>query len=264
MILLLLPVAAQADLVLECSESEVQGTAPGPGAVDVPTDARITVVLSGCEAPETDRILRLEALDGTGGATLLLEAEIEWIDAGLGYSARSFSVDGGMAPLTDHRITVEGAAAPVEVAFRTGEGPSEPLAGAFDAVLRSASWRPRDDTALLTALLTPVPDPSGLSVVGLVDPEDESDISAARLLADRDGEPIDSRQGLDASWEEAQQPDEVCRRAVQWDGAGRIVGEGVQLCAEPEIVRGCSTAGASSASLLPLALLSLLFVRRSR
>jgi hypothetical protein len=131
MILLFLSLAAHADIALECSESEVQGTAPGPGAVDVPTDARITVMLSGCEAPETDRIVRLEALDDAGGATLLLEAEIEWIDAGLGHSARSFAVDGGMAPLTDHRITVEGAAAVVEVAFRTGEGPSEPLAGAL-------------------------------------------------------------------------------------------------------------------------------------
>jgi hypothetical protein len=233
-----------------CTGPLVVATVPPPNAEDVPRDVRLSFLYGDA------------CSDVSGGAEVSVYA---WRDDGDGERAASGTIPTGrfdlgslhpepiLEPLTDH--TVDGA---VSLAFRTGDFLAPTLTGEITGEVVAARWDRRGDVIRFEASIVPVPDPSGLSVVELADPDDPDVVLGGAIVGSRD-EVL--AIGL---WTLPERPDTICVDAIQRDAAGRQVGEALRLCDEPTGTRGgggCSTTGASPAW---LALLSLLLLRRSR
>ncbi|MBK9648372.1 MAG: hypothetical protein IPO67_25010 [Deltaproteobacteria bacterium] len=245
---------AETQIFLPCDSPTVALTLPYVEQTNVPTDARIVALILPCESQGAESF-SVELL-GADGERLVIEPQIVSVQPW-----RELIViqpEGGLAPNSDFvlRLTPEEVGEVTEVGFSTGEGLVQGLGDAVPSVTIWEPWVGRiSGERVLTgyAIVTPVPDPDGLSLVGILSDED-SPYRFMNLWQQNSGgdtmlgsvEPITER------------PEELCLEVVQIDGRG-VETEPVEACAPVER-RGCSAVPAAPG--LVAAALALLGLRR--
>jgi hypothetical protein len=245
---LLFALTSSAEAYTLCLGPEVVATVPPVNAVDVPRDVRISLQYGNACSDSWEE--KSATLWTRGGAD-----EEQLVGSGIVTNGRhdlgSFHADAELDARADYQVS--GA---WDFAVRTGEHLAPELTGEISGEVIEASFDRGEDLLRFQARIVPVPDPSGLSVIELVDPSDPDVVLGGAIV----GEAEEVR--AIALWELDRRPDTVCVDALHRDAAGRQVGEPLRLCEDRiDTSGGCSTAGASPAW---LALLTLLFVRRAR
>lgn len=265
---LLLP-AAHADMALiACETVTVSATIPAAASVDVPVDVLPRVLFRGeCEPPSAHDISLVRLVDGE-------EQEVAFETAPWNFDAPSHMVSldaGELEPDSDYLLRVmpvDGWGELTEVGFSTGSGRVEPLADAPEVALTWAGYEEAGEqwAAWFEAEMTPVADPSGLSTIHLVLDDPSELVLASEAVAD----------GGDMMWAYPrlitdEEPEQICVRAMQMDGAGRTGAVSEPACIEPDYegrtltkrVFGCDTTG-GVASLYGLVLAAGALARRRR
>ena len=235
MVFALLPAASAETALRVCDPLSVYATVPASGQTNVPTDARLVALLSGCYVAGDF----LVELVGEDGAPLI--AETQSVSATTGTGLIALYPEGGLTPNSDFvlRITPEVEGEVTEVGFRTGEGLVQGLGGELPLFTLEAPFSYKESGRLVVtwgASATAVSDPDGLSLVGVLSEAGDGFTSVEVPSAD-------GAAWLSGAFYPEKRPKELCLQAVQIDGRGDQTAP-VEACAKVER-RGCSAVPAA-------------------
>ncbi|MDP2313883.1 MAG: hypothetical protein Q8P41_13330 [Pseudomonadota bacterium] len=255
LVALVLAAHAKADPVSSaksCSPTFVVADAvPGPGAAEVPFDARpaITFVDGTCSgglewavgvartADEADVPVTSEsALADTHLLELFPEEPFEPDTA---YTITLTPLDSGEL---------------VELGFTTGTGEVAGLTGAPQLTPGSATFDKRAGTLTFTWTAKGAADPDGLSILQVRDANVHRSIHSFVV-------PGTGSMGQAVEWEDSIKPDEVCAQVRQIDGTGAATEWSEPVCTD--LVGGCSTTGTNGGGVALIVAAALLSRRRS-
>ncbi|MDP2313882.1 MAG: hypothetical protein Q8P41_13325 [Pseudomonadota bacterium] len=250
--LVTLALVAQAHAVPapDCSGNfAVADAVPGPGAPEVPFDARPAITFDGDECrgglswtptlrrTDDETEVPLEATTDLAGTHLLELFPVGALDPDTAYTVSLTPIDSGEV---------------VEFGFTTGLGEVAGLAGEPQLTVDSVSFAKRTGITL-TWTAKGATDPDGLSILQIQDASAERPIHSFVV-------PGTGSMEQTVVWTYTDRPAEVCPQVRQLDGTGLATEWTEPTCAK---VGGCSTTGESRAGVGIVAMAMLLARRRS-
>lgn len=214
----------------ECPSVQVTSSVPAAGAVDVPVDVHPSLIFDGqCGGPAYN----LTVTDPATGSVL---ASLAWTLPATVPAVATLVPPAPLPPDTDLVLAATDVNAGYDLAsipFRTGAAEVVPLQGTLIVEVLWATVTRQEVSDLLTASVrvTPIDDPSGLSLVSL-----------SGLHGSSWYEPVALSEPVTITWSAAEAPAEVCFDAVQVDGAGNEIGP-ARDCAQLDPMHDISGCG---------------------